>query len=182
MQASGQYHGYVPGPDGQPVRLPARFYWREKKISEMPPQFEKRAYIEIYHIGGDTTDRPIREDDKVNYPREWAAFEKNQDQSEIGWSIRQVPFLDCAQAATYEAMGIRTLEALSIANDAVGTNVMGFRKHRDQAIAMLDAAKSAKPIEELTKKNHALEDKVKLLEAQISELCEKMDKDKKVSK
>lgn len=173
----GQSNGYIPGLDGTPVNLPAQFYWKEKKVASTPPTFEKVPYIVIYHTGStDTTDRPVKEEDKMRYPREWAAFQAGEDQSEIGWSIRQVPFLDVAQAATYEARGVKNLEALSTASDQVGIGILGFREHREQAKAMLLAAVDSKPMEELARKNSEQADQIALLQAQVKELCDKLDK------
>lgn len=170
------HNGYVPGPDGQPIRLPAKFYWKEKKISDNPPQFKKVEYICIVQPGGDTVDRPIKEQDKYEYPRQWDAFQRQQDQSAVGWSLEQCPFLDVAQVATYKAIGIPTVEALATAPDTSLQGVMGALDHRKKAIALLKSANDAKPIMELQAKCDAQEADLKMLRDQLIEMNNEMEK------
>ena len=176
--SEGMYNGYVPGAHG-PVRLPASFHWKEKKVSENPPQFEKRAYIQVFLPGGDIVDRPIKDEDKYEYPKQWDAFQKGGDQSAVGWPLEHCPFLDVAQVATYKALGIPTVEALATAPDTAIQNVLGALDHRKQAIAVLKSAASTAPMLEIMEQNKALETKLDLQTKQIAELCAEMEKLKK---
>lgn len=179
MQASiGMHNGYAPSADGRPTLLPAKFYWKEKKVEENPPQFTKVPYILIYHPGGDTTNRPASEVDKQRYPRQWAAFSADQDQSEVGWTLDNCAFLDVAQIATYKARNIKTIEALSAAPDTAIHGIMGAREHRKQAAALLKQASDGKPLAELVQKNSALENEIDLLKKQLAEVLEEFGKAK----
>lgn len=170
----GMYNGYFPAADGTPVKLPAKFYWKEKKLSDNPPQFTKVPYTLIFLHGGDTVDRPTRDQDKFDYPREWASFQAGEEQSKVGWAIEHAPFLDVAQVATYKALNIFTMEGLATAPDTSLQNLMGAFEHRKRAQLMLKQAADGKPLMELAEQNKGLQDEVSLLRAQIAELCAEM--------
>lgn len=172
----GATNGYVPDLDGRPVLLPARFEWKEKKVSDNPPQFTKVPYITIFHHGGDTSVRPVSEKDKFDYPKQWAAFERDQNQDEIGWTLDNCTFLDVAEIATYKARNIRTVEQLAAATDTAVTGIMGARDHRKKAAAMLKQANDQKPLMELCEKNTQLENQIGLLQTQLNEVLSELDK------
>lgn len=177
----GSHVGYEPGANG-PVRLPAKFYWKEKKISENPPQYTKVAYVKVFLPGGDTVDCKAEDKHKLEYARQWAAFEAGSDQATAGWPLEHCSFLDVAQVATYKALGIHTVEGLTEAPQTVLQKIMGAVEHQKQAVAILRAAKDAEPILKLTAEKDALAAEVNLLKAQVAELCAEMDKNKKKDK
>ncbi len=156
---------------------PAEFYWDAKKITpaDGPVRFEKVEMIRFYLAGGDTTARLVHEQDKYEYARQYAIFKNSGDQSAVGWSLAQVPWLDAAQIATYKAMNITTMEALAAAPDTTIQGIMGGLKHREQAKAALDAMAGQEPMLKLAAEKEAMQQQVDLQAAQIKELCDKIE-------
>ena len=168
---TNSYNGYVPGADGRPVRLAAKFEWVSKRTNDPQNPFKKIPYIKIFHSGStDTTHRPVEDRDKLQYPEIWAAFERGQEQDEVGWPIDQVPFLDVAQVDNLKFHGIKTLEALSGAPDQFLDQMMGGKELKRKAIALLKSAADSKPIMELTEKNKTLELEIEGLKRQMAEI------------
>lgn len=181
QQVSGMHNGMMdPGAVG---KCPAYFSWRAKQKDPNKPECEKVAYITILIPGGfipDVVERPVKDKDKIDYPREWALFQEGKDSSEVGWPIDKCPFLDVAQAATYKLMGILNMENLAGASDTVLQNVMGGLTHRDKARAMIKAQAEAGPMLDLVSKNEQLTSQVQILTEQVKELCQEVERQKKI--
>lgn len=171
MQAG--YNGYAPGFDGRPVRAAAKFYMRSKKVSEGTEPYKDVPFIVKYHAGStDTTDRPVTEQDKRDYPELWAAFERGQDQDAVGWPIDQVPFLSPAQVENLKHFGIKTLEALANAPDTFG--MLGIKDLKRKAQAMLRSAEDNKATLEMSNKIAVQDAQIEALRSQLAEMAKQM--------
>jgi len=100
--------------------------------------------------------------DPDRFPRQWAAFQTQQEQVQDGTPIEQWPPISKAQAMELKAMKIHTVEQLAAVND-VNLKWMGARQLRDNAKAWLSEAESgaetirmSKQIEELKLQIEAL--------------------------
>lgn len=96
------------------------------------------------------------------------AWRENGGGDHVGTPLDAITFLDAAQVATLEEMGIHTVEELaSIADSAL---FMGAREWRERAKAYLEQAKGQKPISDLIARNKELEEEVEALRKQVDDL------------
>lgn len=89
------------------------------------PIFEDREYVEII-IPGSRNERPVRrvtEQDKDRWPREYAAFQRNHEQSEDGTPLEQWPRMTRSRVHELKAIGIFSVEDLAGLSDANVKNV-----------------------------------------------------------
>lgn len=104
--------------------------------------------------------------DPDRFPRQWAAFQAQQEQIQDGTPIEQWPPISKAQALELKAMKIHTVEQLAAVTD---TNLkwMGARQLRDNAIAWLSEAESgAETIK--------LQNRISELQAQLEAMANQM--------
>jgi hypothetical protein len=157
-------------------QLPHEFYYKERRIRANEPVFEAVEFIKIFLPGGDMIDRPVTDKEREHYAAKYRAFKGNAEAPAMGWPLSQVPWLDVAQVATYKALNIPTVEALAAAPDTTIQGIMGSQKHRDMARASIEAMEGAKPLLRITEENESLRAQLELQSAQITELCEEMEK------
>ncbi len=103
-------------------------------------------------IPGDNLNRPVRpmrEEDKQEYPQEWAAFQAKREQQIPGTPLAVVPWLSRTQIAEYNALGIYTVEQLATLPESVAHRIMGFHEIRRKAENFLKAAQNSAHQEEL---------------------------------
>lgn len=121
----------------EPVFMEAKSTGAGRKI------YEDRPYIHIRFPGDKTREifRPIQEDDKDRFHRQWAAFERQNVQSHTGTPIEQYPPLSKAQVLELKAINVHTVEQLANIPDSAGHTVgMGFRELRSTAQKWLENA------------------------------------------
>lgn len=176
-------------PNQNEKRLPAVFFWeavenKSKSAAEGHPIFDNVPYIRIFNPADRTTEviREVKEKDKANYPREWAAFQQHGDEAYVGTPLEHVLWLNKGQVRELQAMGIRTLEHLAELDDRNG--FMGWRDLRNKAKAHLqiasDQAAATKWEEEkkaLTTRIDVLAEQNATLIGQVSALMAKLNGD-----
>lgn len=131
----------------------AEFFWDAIPDEEQTklaghPKFKNVEMIKIL-FPGDNTKRVIRKvrkeahagtpSDPERFPRQWAAFEAQQQQVQSGTPIEHWPPLDKAMVLTLKALNIFTVEQLAGISDA-NLKFMGARQLRDNAKAWLEEA------------------------------------------
>ena len=143
------------------------------------PIFKDVPHVRI-HFPGDRTKqifRPVKmEDDHQGpadprrFPKQWAAFEAQQEQVQTGTPIEQWGPLTKSQAMEFKAMHIHTVEQLAGIADS-NLSWLGARELRDKAAAWLKQAESGKEAlrlqGELEKRDADIED----LKRQVRELA-----------
>jgi len=143
------------------------------------PIFKDVPHVRI-HFPGDRTKqifRPVKmEDDHQGpadprrFPKQWAAFEAQQEQVQDGTPIEQWGPLTKSQAMEFKAMHIHTVEQLAGIADS-NLSWLGARELRDKAAAWLKQAESGKEAlrlqGELEKRDADIED----LKRQVRELA-----------
>lgn len=78
--------------------------------------------------------------DKIRFPRQWQAFENQQEQVQEGLPLTEWPFLTKAEALNFKGRGIHTVEALSQLSDMQCQGLgMGITQLRQKAIDTLKA-------------------------------------------
>lgn len=146
--------------------------------------FEDVPFITI-HFPGDKTkkiDRPVRMEDDNDvpsdphrFPRQWAKFKAEEEQTGDGLPIQQWPVLSKSQALEFKAMGIHTLEHLAELPDTA-LNWLGARELRTQAQAWLDKAGAHAAESRLAAENAQMREQIAAMQKQIAELAEQARK------
>jgi hypothetical protein len=123
--------------------LLARFYRHEiVDVDASKAQGRRVArfatYVEL-RVKGDKNasfSRPIRDEDKVDFPHEWARFEREGDAgASAGIDVSMLPGVDSSQADELAEMGVRTIEDLSELNDGHAVKIRGGMGLKHRAIA-----------------------------------------------
>ena len=124
-------------------------------------------------IPGDNLNRPVRpmrEEDKNEYPQEWAAFVAKREQQIPGTPLAVVPWLSRTQIAEYNALGIFTVEQLATLPESVAHRIMGFHESRRKAENFLKAAQDSSYQEKLQAEALKKDETIEELKARIAAL------------
>lgn len=80
---------------------------------------KEAVWIKIKIVGDpNEVERPVRDEDKARFPREWATFEAGQPASEPdGIPLTELEDITDQIAAAYRAKGVRTVEELAAIDD-----------------------------------------------------------------
>jgi len=118
--------------------------------------------------------------DLERFPRQWAAFENQQEDVHEGTPITEWAPVSKSLALNYKALNIHTVENLAAVPDSALHNMgHGSREMRDKAIAWLNSASGSAELLELTKQNADLREDIDALKAQIADLPKKRGRPKK---
>ena len=144
------------------------------------PIFKEVDYVTI-HFPGDATKRVCRPvklksdastpSDPERFPRQWERYQRLELQVQDGTPLEQWPMLNRADARSYKAINIHTVEALAAVSDQnLDSLGHGGRLIRDKAVAWLAAAKSGGDISRLVSENATLRTELDQMKGQISAL------------
>lgn len=152
---------YVPADDGRDVIVSFEV------VSEFMPAKTREAGHEIYEDviyirksvrGNDKLEvvRPVREEDKREYPFSWQEFQKGNEAAERGTNISKLPGVDAPTLRLLHSKNIFTIEDMAMVNDNNLQNVgMGARELRRKAIEYVkshEGASEAGSLRELVSK------------------------------
>lgn len=136
------------------------------------PIYREEERVEIIIPGN-----PTRWVGKVNreyverWPKEYAAFKEGIEISPEGTPLEEWPILKRSQVMELKALGLKTIEHVRDMDDhAIQRIGMGGRILRDNAIAYLDDAARIAMTTQLTAENARKDERIALLERQVSEL------------
>jgi hypothetical protein len=150
-----------------------------KSEEEGRPIFKDVPHVRI-HFPGDRTKqifRPVKFEDDMQgpadprrFPKQWAAFEAQQEQVQDGTPIEQWGPLTKSQAMEFKAMHIHTVEQLAgIADNNLSW--LGARELRDKAAAWLAQAESGKHAMHLQAELDKRDADIEQLKRQVKELA-----------
>lgn len=134
------------------------------------PIFKDVPYITIMFPGDRTkkVDRPVTDEDKFRFARQWDVFERTGEHGHIGTPIVEWAMITKGQALEFKGMNIHTVEALSAIPDTALT-WLGAREDRNRAKVWLENASKGEGIDELVKRNSALEADIACLKEQLND-------------
>ncbi len=131
--------------------------------TEGRPIFKDIPFIRIMFAGDKTkvVDRPVNEDDKMRFRKQWEGFQREEAVELSGTPLSEWTLLSKSEVAEFRAMNIFTVEALASIPDS-SLSWLGARTRRDQAVAFLEKhgaeiAKRDATIASLEKRLAALE-------------------------
>jgi hypothetical protein len=142
------------------------------------PVFVEKDYVKILVPGErDTVDRPVRDEDKFRWARQWQAYHEKRQQAPEGTPI------DClfpqapAIVATLRAMNFHVVEQLATASDIALQNIgMGARQWQEKAKQFLAAAKDGAAFHQMQGELRARDEKIAemdgLIQAQAAKLAQ----------
>lgn len=150
------------------------------------PIYTDVDYIRI-HFPGDKTKqifRPVNLNgcdkqpaDPIRFPRQWAAFQAQEEQVQDGTPVIEWSFLTKGEAMSLKASGIHTVESLSTLPDTALT-WLGARGMRDKAKAWLSQAENGKEVIKLSEENNRLRADMDMLKKQMADLSALAEKKK----
>jgi hypothetical protein len=112
--------------------------------------------------------------DPDRFPRQWAAFQRQQTDVHDGTPLEQWGPMSKSLALTYKGLNVHTVEQLASVHDGTLHNLgHGAREMRDKAIAWLKTSKDSAEGLRLATENQQLKDDIAILKEQVAELAKK---------
>jgi len=135
------------------------------------PIFDDVDMIRIMYPGSkDTTVGVAHYGYQQRFPKQWAQYKAEQDQTTSGTPLSSVPWLTKAQVAEMLAMNLRSVEQLAGMPDNVAQRFMNHHALKQQAQAYLDAAAGAAPLLKMTAELSKRDEQIAELQAQMATL------------
>lgn len=140
------------------------------------PIFRNKTFIHISTPGDANVviERPLRERDVEDFPREWHRYQQKQAQVVEGTPLEEWPKMNRLQVAELKALNIHTVEQLASLSEANSTKLMGFHELKKNAMAFLQVAKEGADLEKRTAENAELKARLAEKDEQIGALEGKM--------
>lgn len=178
FSTGGQVHSdgtvtFGKGDDGLYVQFFAHSVHLEfQSKEEGRPVYAKRDFVRVIQPGErDKMEREAREDDKMRWPKQWAAYEAQQQQVPDGTPI-DVLFPGAPhEVAMLKALHIHTVEMLAQLSEAgIGRLGLGGRTKVERAKKFMDATASMAGINKLQAENERLKEDMAVLKTQLEQL------------
>lgn len=148
-----------------------------KSENQGVPIFDDVDFIRIMFPGDRTKiiDRPVKEEDKYRFERQWNQYEKTGVVSHEGTPITEWPPLTKGEAMTLKGSGIHTVQQLAAMSDHGLDVILGAHQMREKAKIFVQAqtgdnaaiSKLMAAVEQLTLDNKALKEQVSGLPPQV---------------
>ena len=99
------------------------------------------AYVEIFIKGNKNTSfsRPMKNEDKENWPKAWKAFQDEGFVVSTGTSLRSLPGIGPSQVLNLNAVNIHSIEDLADLGESALHDIQGARELQKRAKAYLAA-------------------------------------------
>jgi len=117
----------------------ARFYTHPQLQGD--GSHKDKVYVEISIRGNKNTSfsREVIDEDKINYPKAWAAYQSNSPDLTDGNPISVLPGVGPSQAINLKALGVYSIEDLANLGEPGINNIPGGRTLQKRAKAYLEA-------------------------------------------
>lgn len=177
--------GYATASYGDDSAVFAEFYHRPVKMEfqseqEGRPIFKDVPYLCITFPGDRTKnwDQPVKMNDDSSgpsdphrFPRQWEAFQRQQEQIPDGTPLTEFAAFGRARVMELKAMNIHTVEQFAgVPDGQIESLGLGARKERDLCRNSLDKTASLSHITKLESENEVLKADISLLQQQVKEL------------
>lgn len=144
-----------------------------KSRDEGKPHYEGQDFVKIQHPGEtlNCVDRPVREDDKRRWPRQWAHYQAGVTQIPDGVPLNQL-FPDKPQIVdTMRGYNIHTVEQLSnLSAEAINTVGMGAQDWVNKAKRYMERVEKGINHHQFEQAINQRDQRIATLERQIAEL------------
>lgn len=126
-------------------------------------------------------DRPVRPAEKIQYAKEWAAFEATGESRVLGIPIEHWPHISDTQKAEFKAMKIYTVEQFATLPDSYGNSIMDFQNLRNKARVYVTAGQDAELVAKIKQEASAEVAKMREEMAEMRAMLEAATAPQKVS-
>lgn len=143
------------------------------------PIYEDVPHVHIL-FPGDTTKKVYRPVDMVGneakpsdpqrWPQQWAAFQSQSTQVQIGTPLTEWPPVGKSIALNLKGMGVHTVEQLAEVSD-IALTWLGARELRDKAKAWLLASTDGAAVTKLQHENEDLRADLEMLKKQFADMA-----------
>lgn len=142
------------------------------------PIFKDVPYIKIITPGDKTKvpHRPVKDEDKIRFPRQWEAFKNQEVQVTEGTPITEWPPLTKGEAMEFKALNIHTVEQLANLPDS-SLSWLGGQQRRTQAQSFIAASKDTALVSKMNGELAKRDADILALQNQIAELSAKNQDD-----
>lgn len=157
---------------------------KEKSLEEGRPIFEDKEFITIM-VPGDKDNivtREIRPGDTERFPKQYAAFQNDNQELIEGTPLHKWPLVTSAQVEELKFFNIRTVEQLANIADSTAQKFMGVQLLKGRAKEYIDAAKDAAPVAILQGELEKRDETIAGLSASMEEMQKELAKLKKAKK
>lgn len=163
-------------------RLIVGFYWKSqpnpaKSREAGKPVYEDHAFVKIQHPGEtlNIVDRPIKDDDKRRWPRQWAQFEQGKHQVPDGIPISLLFPDRPAIADTLRGYNIHTVEQLAnLSGQGISTVGLGCQEWVNAASRYIERAEKGVSHHKFETEMAAMKAEIVKRDRQIAELMAMM--------
>lgn len=169
--ARSKYDGKIIDIYWRPVLNPAK-----SREAGMPIE-EKQMFIKIFTPGetSQEIDRPLTENDKIEFPRQWAAFQQNKMYIPEGTAIEILFPADPHVPRMLRQHGFHTVQMLAKATPhAMDTVGMGMQDWVNRAHRFLTDAKEHRDEHRFEQMKEKYEHEIGALKIQIAELVQRL--------
>ena len=157
--------------------LYVRFFYHphhdpEASVAQGRPIYQDREYVEIIVPGDKTTSvvRPVRDQDKMRFARQYQSFKSNQVQTNFGTPLEAWPGITRAQCEELKYFKIFTVEQLANMPDSIAQRFMGVNSLRARAKDFLEASKGTVQLEQFRKAIEDRDSELEVLRRAIADL------------
>lgn len=142
------------------------------------PVFKTKPYIKIEFPGDNLTsiDRPLREEDKREYPQAWERYQKKEHMQIDGTPLAHWPMMTRLQVAELNALNIWSVEQLVTLPQVHAHKVMGFEMLKAKAIKFLESSKLAANAEAAEAERKRVQEEIEKRDAENKELRAQVEK------
>lgn len=177
---------------GDDSGLIVRFYMEAERQGKKSEEEGREIYKDVPYISiqfsGDRSREVARRvdmtgkrnglSDPERFPRQWAAFQNQQEVVHEGTPLEEWAPCSKSMAMTYKGLNVHTVEQLASVADNILHNLgHGSRQMRDKAIAWLKSAEGSAELLKVSAENERLKEDMAMLKEQVASL-----KSKKASK
>jgi hypothetical protein len=138
------------------------------------PIYRDTEYIRIYNSKDNIIERPVRDSDKVRWPRQYAAW-KNTGASEPGQAgtpLAHWPILSRAQVEEFKYFKIFTVDQLAELPDSIPANIPDRQRLKALAKAHVEAARGEAPLMKMQLELDAKQGQIDEMKAEIRRLTD----------
>ena len=138
--------------------------------------FKDTPFVWIRFPGDRTREvkRKANAEYRARFPRQWAAFERQQVEPQSGTPLEQWGPISRSHALTLKGVNVHTVENLAAVPDSALHNLgHGGRELRDKAITWLKTSADDAEALRLAADNKRKDDRIAALEAQVAELAQR---------
>ena len=141
------------------------------------PIYKDVAFLTIQAPGNKESkiNRPVRQGDAERFPKQWAAFNNDEEQVQQGTPLEVWPVITRAQVEELRYFNVYTVEQLAGMPLSNLQNFRGGINLQERAKLFLEVAKGTAPVEELKAANDELRNSNETLQRQVSDLAARLD-------